>query len=705
MVDTTRRIVIEVDNTGARADIAQTDRAMTGLGRTADGVNNTFNRLSAAASAVAAALATSQIIAYADAWTVVNNRLANSVRESEALADVTERVFNIANDTRSSLDATAALYQSLERSTRELGVSTDDLATITTNLNRAFIVSGASAVDAENATRQLGQALAAGALRGDEYNSIAENGSRITIALADSLGVTVGELRELAAQGALTSDVFVDVFTSVETSTALLDEYGNVTATFAQQQQVANNNLTEFIGTSTTVQSAVSTAGSAIVLLSENLDEAVSVASTLAEFFAVRLVFALGSYAAAAATATTATTALSGALLLLGGPAGALAATVVGIAAVLSSTQDLDQENRTLRDSANQAAEAYKNLTEAQADNALQSVDRLIASQASEVQRLQEESRQATERFNQQLATGRESGLVVLQERAENAANAVRDANNELLRLGQQRVALAAVATPDGGDEIIPTAEDVEQISIESQLAYEQYYQSLRDARALQLEQNQIDNETELQQTYDLTLEQQLIYEEYYASLREAQAQSSSDLIAQEEAKNQALIALSGNLGTTLVSLANGNSRALFNIGKVAAIASATLAARTAIPEAYEQGVKIGGPPLGSIYAAVAATATAAQVAQVASTQFTSSGGVTSAGASSVAPTSPTTSTATPVVSTQNQRFVEIRGLPDDAVLSGSQVKDLVTELASSDDDIIVAISSGQSAGSREGLI
>lgn len=147
-----------------------------GTTRAVSGTERSMSGLSKVAVALATALSAQQIGEYADAWANVSNKLANSLRQNEQLIDVTQRVFDITQQTRSSLEATASLYSRLERATRQYGTSADDLARLTTIINQGFVVSGASAQEAENAIIQLSQGLASGALRGDEFNSVNENG-------------------------------------------------------------------------------------------------------------------------------------------------------------------------------------------------------------------------------------------------------------------------------------------------------------------------------------------------------------------------------------------------------------------------------------------------------------------------------------------------------------------------------------------------
>lgn len=239
-------------------------------GKTVDNTSKSFASLTKIAGALTAALSVSAVAQYADAWTSLNNKLANSVRAGESLVGVTERVFNITQATRSSLDATASLYARLERATREYGTSAGDLAKLTTIINQGFVVSGATAQEAENAIIQLSQGLASGALRGEEFNSVNEQGNRLIVALADSLGVTTGEMRSLAAQGKLTTDVVVNGLLSQ--GNKIGSEFAQTTTTISQALQVAGNNITKFFGESSSVKTGVSIFNDVVITLSKNID-------------------------------------------------------------------------------------------------------------------------------------------------------------------------------------------------------------------------------------------------------------------------------------------------------------------------------------------------------------------------------------------------------------------------------------------------
>lgn len=270
-----------------------------GFDSTTRAVNNTersMSSLSGVAVALAAALSAKQISEYADAWATVNNKLANSLRPNEQLADVTERVFNITQQTRSSLDATASLYARLERATRQYGTSADDLAKLTTIINQGFVVSGATAQEAENAIIQLSQGLASGALRGEEFNSVNEQGNRLIVALADSMGVSIGEMRNMAAQGKLTTDVVVNGLLSQGAVTG--KEFANTTTTISQALQVAGNNVTKFFGENSTVKTGAAIFNDAVVTASENIDVLSAALTAAAAIMGSRYVGALTMSAA-----------------------------------------------------------------------------------------------------------------------------------------------------------------------------------------------------------------------------------------------------------------------------------------------------------------------------------------------------------------------------------------------------------------------
>ncbi|EEC4670775.1 tape measure protein [Salmonella enterica] len=301
-----------------KADTAQLLRADKQVRDITDGMEGGFNRADKAASSLTssfgslsrvatylmAILSVQQVSQYADAWTTLNNKLANALRPSEQLVDVTERVFNITQQTRGSLDATASLYARLERATREYGTSADDLAKLTTIINQGFVVSGATAQEAENAIIQLSQGLASGALCGEEFNSVNEQGNRLIVALADSMGVGIGQMRQMAAAGKLTTDVVVNGLLSQ--GVTIGNEFANTTTTISQALQVAGNNITKFFGENSTVKTGTAIFNDAVISVSENIGALSAILTAAAAVMGSRYVGALTMATAAKVKAAVA---------------------------------------------------------------------------------------------------------------------------------------------------------------------------------------------------------------------------------------------------------------------------------------------------------------------------------------------------------------------------------------------------------------
>lgn len=285
------------------------ERGFDKTSRSIDTTERSMSSLSRVAVALTAALSVQQVAEYADAWATVNNKLSNSLRPSEQLADVTERVFNITQQTRSSLDATASLYARLERATRQYGTSAGDLAKLTTIINQGFVVSGATAQEAENAIIQLSQGLASGALRGEEFNSVNEQGNRLIVALADSMGGSIGQMRNMAAQGKLTTDVVVNGLLSQ--GSVIGAEFANTTTTISQALQVAGNNITKFFGENSTVKTGAAIFSDAVVTISENIGGLSALLTGVAAILGSRYVGALTMATAAKIKASAASRTLS----------------------------------------------------------------------------------------------------------------------------------------------------------------------------------------------------------------------------------------------------------------------------------------------------------------------------------------------------------------------------------------------------------
>ena len=129
----------------------------------------------------------------------------------------------------------------LNRNAESLGANQDEIAVVTAAVQQAFALAGASAQEAAGATRQLSQALASGVLRGQELNSVMEQAPLIARAIASNLDISLGTLRELAAEGQITSQV---VFASILSEAENLNTaFQRSDVTFGQLARLIRNEL------------------------------------------------------------------------------------------------------------------------------------------------------------------------------------------------------------------------------------------------------------------------------------------------------------------------------------------------------------------------------------------------------------------------------------------------------------------------------
>lgn len=165
-----------------------------------------------------------------------------------SFAQAGQDVRRIAADTRSGLSETAALYGNFSRATKELGGTQSEAARATETFAKTLKISGADANSAASATLQFGQALASGALRGDELNSILEASPRLARLLTESMGVSIGAIKQLGEEGKLTSDVLFRALTDRKFTDGIDSEFRQLPVTFDEAMTSVYNAAIVTIG-------------------------------------------------------------------------------------------------------------------------------------------------------------------------------------------------------------------------------------------------------------------------------------------------------------------------------------------------------------------------------------------------------------------------------------------------------------------------
>lgn len=196
-------------------------------------------QLGMAFATLGSAVSISHIIATADQMQNLASQIRLATSSTEQFHAVQTKLRAIANEQRSSFDAVVDLYSNSQRSLSALGKSQQDVINFTRNMTMAMNVGGRSAQAQAAALTQLGQALASGALRGDEFNSVAEQAPILMDLIAKEMGVTSNAIRELAKDGKITADV---VYNAVAKATDSLSAMSaKMPTTVSQALQVIKN--------------------------------------------------------------------------------------------------------------------------------------------------------------------------------------------------------------------------------------------------------------------------------------------------------------------------------------------------------------------------------------------------------------------------------------------------------------------------------
>lgn len=294
-----------------------------------------------------------------DGYTNLNSRLELAVGHGKAFDLALQGIRTTANDTGNSLESVGDLYTKLSRATN---ASAEEVAALTKTISQSFVVSGASATEADAAITQLSQGLASGVLRGDEFNSVMEQSPRLAQALADSLGVTRGELRAMAEDGQLTTETIV---AALQQQAAAIDaEFQQMPDTIGRATQRLANEWQVFLGELNATSGASELAVSALNGVAENLDSIAGLIGTVAQVGAAALVVKLTPAVVAASREMIAAAAsgklFAGSLTQVGGAAsaaGQMAGVLKGVLATAITTFVIEQ--------ALNLASAYKQLHDA----------------------------------------------------------------------------------------------------------------------------------------------------------------------------------------------------------------------------------------------------------------------------------------------------------------------------------------------------
>lgn len=488
------RLSIVIDSRSAKPQVDQLRTGLDGLDKAgsqaADSVSGVGSAARAAGSALAAlgvGAVTREVLRLTDSFKSMQGSLALVSTSTTNANESFQKLLAMANNTGSSLESTVSLYTRLANATRGAGFTQEQLLNVTDALNKAFVISGATMQEASNAAIQLSQGLASGTLRGEELNSVMEQGPRITRALAEYLGVTNGQIRQMAAEGKITSDVVTNAL--LQSLSSLNSELDKMPRRFEQATVALKNNFLAAIGQinvdpvvssvdalasslakpevvmgiqniANALGSLVAVGGDGLKTVAENTDALMAITGAYAAKVGVGLVVSLAAatkarYADLAATQQQVVAEKQAEVASTAAAAQANRKAVADEAAAVAATQ------RSLAETA--AARAAQANTIAQ----LQAVQQLAADRALETQRLQAQINDVgRQKSLTRLAEIRrtEAAITLQQAAAERALSQA--AGQEVIIQGQLAAGQARLTTLREADTAAVVAQNAAQVRL-----------------------------------------------------------------------------------------------------------------------------------------------------------------------------------------------------------------------------------------------
>lgn len=208
-------------------------------------VNGLSKQLKAFAMQAAATLGVRELVRMADGYATMTARLKLTTESAADLASVQAQLLKIAQDQRMPIQELTDLYLRMSLSAQSLNLSQREVLQLTRTIAQAMAVSGASGATAAGAILQLGQAMNNGMVQMQEFNSILEGAPRIASAAAESMGLTTAQLRRLALEGKLTSQMLAQALLS---NTKVADEFAKMPTTIGGAFTQLMNQLTVAVG-------------------------------------------------------------------------------------------------------------------------------------------------------------------------------------------------------------------------------------------------------------------------------------------------------------------------------------------------------------------------------------------------------------------------------------------------------------------------
>jgi tape measure domain-containing protein len=317
------RIVVKVDPAEAKA----------GLGQVKTELDEVGNALTAIGESVGLYELAHQALDLVESYEKVQNRLRNLTSSEEDLRSVTASLFQVAEQSRGSFNATADVYAKLARANQEVGFSQAQLLQVTKALNQEAVIQGRTSEDLTGIVGQLSIALQTGTLNARALRLIFRDFPDLASALETQLGATSREFKNLGQEGKISGEAIFNALLAA--SDGINDKFGKTIVTLDSAMTNLRNNFQQFVSSANESTGATHAAAEGIQFLADHVNALGGALAALGVLLSGEVLVRFGALASKATALTegfqlmgAAGAAALGPLVVIGAAAGSIGVTI-----------------------------------------------------------------------------------------------------------------------------------------------------------------------------------------------------------------------------------------------------------------------------------------------------------------------------------------------------------------------------------------
>ena len=278
----------ELNNSGSKAS-----KGLEKLESSAQSAGNSLGKLTNIAKAVSAALVSSTVIAYAQSWNELEDRIQNTGATASQTKDILDQLLVTSDRNGRTIEESAELYIRLSNSMGELGYSTQSTISYIDTLSNLMTINKTNSLSAESATNALTKAQMKGKLAGVEAMTVFNAMPSILKTLGKQLNKTEAEVRKMASDGKLSMSEFTEAMIAAQEETAALAD--NMRNTVTDGINRVTNNLKKYLGELNNSTGATKLLVDSLILMSQHVDILMTGVGALAAIYAGKYITSLAS--------------------------------------------------------------------------------------------------------------------------------------------------------------------------------------------------------------------------------------------------------------------------------------------------------------------------------------------------------------------------------------------------------------------------